>query len=110
MPGPQNKKNSNFEVKMAPRNAVYEIQITQNNGLLSFVFADDARRQFEFPAAQYYMFSKQSVKNKQKFSFFISKAKQLWMILQIQTQSEKKWLKEVPNRKKKCVLYVKISN
>ena len=55
---------------MAPRNAVYEIQITQNNGLLSFVFADDARRQFEFPAAQYYMFSKQSVKNKQKFSFF----------------------------------------
>ena len=39
LPGPQNKKNSNFEVKMAPRNAVYEIQITQNNGLLSFVFA-----------------------------------------------------------------------
>ena len=55
---------------MAPRNAVYEIQITQNNGLLSFVFADDARRQFEFPAAQYYMFSKQSVKNNFKTSVF----------------------------------------
>ena len=34
------------------------------------------RRQFEFPAAQYYMFSKQSVKNNFKTSVFLHKTEQ----------------------------------
>ena len=39
-------------------------------------------------------FKTKSVKIFQKFSFYSSKAEQFWLIIQIQTQSEAKWLKE----------------
>ena len=69
---------------------------------LNFVcFWRRIRRQFEFPAKLKYHalrsnvnFKTKSVKKFRKFSFFFSKAEQFWTILQIQTQSEAKWLKE----------------
>ena len=66
-------------------------------------------RQFEFPAAQYLLTSKQLVENLQKFSFFYSESEKSWIKYQIQTQSETKWQEEVPFRKKIVFFQVKIS-